>query len=144
MQATARHLRRHITPAETRLWERLRGRQIAGVKFRRQHAIGGCILDFYCPAARLAIEVDGPVHMQQRTADAARDALLAAKGIRVLRLSNDDVFLRLEETTQRIATIVRESQDEQTPSRRPHPHGRSVNTRASAPPIPLAGERDGG
>ncbi len=55
-------LRRGRPPAEVILWQRLRGEQIAGYKFRRQFSIGAYIVDFYCPRARLVIEIDGPTH----------------------------------------------------------------------------------
>jgi len=58
----ARYLRKNATPAEQKLWRHLRNREIAGYKFRRQHPVGPYVLDFYCPAARLAIEVDGSGH----------------------------------------------------------------------------------
>jgi very-short-patch-repair endonuclease len=64
-----------------------------GLKFRRQHPVGGFVLDFYCPSLSLAIELDGPCHdtPEQAAHDAARSALLAARGIRVLRLPNSEV-----------------------------------------------------
>ncbi|HCG30677.1 MAG TPA: restriction endonuclease, partial [Chloroflexi bacterium] len=58
----ARELRQSMTPAEEWLWEALRGGRLDGLKFRRQQVIGGYIADFYCDAAGLVIEVDGPVH----------------------------------------------------------------------------------
>lgn len=106
MRATARHLRQRMTRAETVLWQRLRGRRLAGLKFRRQHPLGGYILDFYCAASKLAVEVDGAVHAQRVEADVARDADLTARGVRVLRVSNEDVLERLEETAARIITVA--------------------------------------
>ncbi len=61
-QAFARRMRRAITAAEARLWERLRNNQLAGLHFRRQQIIDGFIADFYCRAARLVVECDGAVH----------------------------------------------------------------------------------
>lgn len=55
-------LRHNLTPAEAKLWTLLKGSQLAGRKFRRQHSVGNFILDFYCPSERLAIELDGAVH----------------------------------------------------------------------------------
>jgi len=79
-----RHLRRRQTDEEKQLWRALRGRRFAGFKFRRQHAVGPCILDFYCADAKLAIELDGfqhglPQGMQRRDRDGtlARLKLLA-------------------------------------------------------------------
>jgi very-short-patch-repair endonuclease len=61
----ARALRKEMTPAEQTLWSELRGNQLHGAKFRRQQVIAGYIADFYCHAARLVIELDGPVHQHQ-------------------------------------------------------------------------------
>ena len=69
----ARELRRKATPAEAILWEALRAGRLDGLKFRRQHAIGRFILDFYCATHRLCVEVDGEVHEKQRERDMARD-----------------------------------------------------------------------
>jgi very-short-patch-repair endonuclease len=65
LQQRAKELRQHMTPAERILWERLRDRRLAGIKFRRQHSIDACIVDFYCAAARLVIEIDGGIHRQK-------------------------------------------------------------------------------
>ena len=89
-----RTLRTDGTRAEAVLWKRLRGRQLGGLKWRRQYGVGPYIVDFYCPAVRLAIELDGEVHEEpvRRAADAARTAQLERAGIRVLRFSNHDVL----------------------------------------------------
>jgi very-short-patch-repair endonuclease len=86
--ARARRLRWTATEPERVLWGMLRGKQV-GPRFRRQYSIGPYVLDFYCPAARLCVEVDGPVHLEpeQRQHDIARDAWLGAQGVRVLRFS---------------------------------------------------------
>src|SRR3954468_19317266 len=90
----ARALRREMSPPEVRLWQRLRKRENGEPKFRRQHPIGSFILDFYCPAARLALEVDGEGHHYENNPayDARRDAWLKAQGIRVVRVSARSVF----------------------------------------------------
>ena len=59
----ARELRKQQTPAEDLLWELIRNRQLADLKFRRQHQIGDYVVDFYCYEARLVVEVDGDVHV---------------------------------------------------------------------------------
>jgi very-short-patch-repair endonuclease len=82
----ARQLRHEQTRPEELLWERLRQRRLQGAKFRRQHPLAGYVLDFYCHSARLAVEVDGRCHEIQDDADAERDAYLALRGVRVLRL----------------------------------------------------------
>ena len=90
----ARRLRREMTLPEVLLWRALRRKALAGLRLRKQHPMGGCVLDFYLPAARLAIEVDGCAHdMGENPArDARRDAWLAARGVRVLRIPAADVL----------------------------------------------------
>ena len=88
----ARGLRRALTPPEARLWRALR-RKALDLRFRRQHPIGPYVLDFYCDALRLAVEVDGAAHRvaDNPQGDARRDAWLAARGIRTLRIPAADV-----------------------------------------------------
>jgi very-short-patch-repair endonuclease len=88
---SARELRIRQTPAEVMLWDALRDRRLAGLKFRRQHPVGPFIIDFCCPEQRLAIELDGAVHAGQQEQDAARQALLEAAGYRLLRFPNEAV-----------------------------------------------------
>lgn len=87
-------LRKHLTPAEAKLWTYLKKSQIEGRKFRRQHSVGNYILDFYCPAERLAIELDGEVHNTDSAQeyDHERDLFLSSVGIKVLRFENKWVF----------------------------------------------------
>lgn len=96
MLARARQLRREATPAEHRLWSVLRRRGLDGWRFRRQHPVDDYILDFYCPGARLAVEIDGRQHASEEALryDDERTRGLAARGIRVLRFTNDDVVQR--------------------------------------------------
>jgi very-short-patch-repair endonuclease len=96
IETAAKELRRTSTPAEQRLWQALRGGKLAGLKFRRQHPVGNFILDFYCSACKLAIELDGSIHQSQLEYDAARTAQLEAYGYKVLRFSNDAVMQQLE------------------------------------------------
>lgn len=90
----ARELRRQMTLPEVVLWQVLRKGRLEGLRFRRQHPIGPYILDFYCPSARLAVEVDGFAHDTAGRArhDQQREAWLARKGITVLRFSANDVL----------------------------------------------------
>jgi very-short-patch-repair endonuclease len=90
----ARELRQPQTPAEQKLWALLRGRNLAGYKFRRQHPIGNFIVDFYCPQAKLVIEVDGDIHAAQQEYDAARTVWLQERGYRVIRFANREIFDR--------------------------------------------------
>ena len=93
-----KHLRKHLTPAEARLWTYLKNRQINGQRFRRQFSVGLYILDFYCPKAQLAIELDGEVHndMVQRQYDQDRTEYLNEQGISVIRFENKKVFEQFE------------------------------------------------
>jgi very-short-patch-repair endonuclease len=89
-QNRAKILRRSLTAPERTLWAMLRGNQ-QGFHFRRQHAVGIYILDFYCAAARLCVEIDGPSHDGRADYDARRTSWLNEQGIRVLRFTVDDV-----------------------------------------------------
>src|SRR5688572_9690432 len=81
----ARLLRRQQTPAEACLWAALRDHKLDGLHFRRQHPLGGFIADFYCPQAKLAVEVDGGIHHtpQQAAYDRDRDTAFALMGVTV-------------------------------------------------------------
>lgn len=93
----ARQLRENPTPAEQLLWERLRGNQ-TGYKFRRQHPLDKYVVDFYCLALKLAIEVDGPIHLDpsKKLEDENKDIDLAEKGIEILRFTNEQVLYQME------------------------------------------------
>jgi very-short-patch-repair endonuclease len=102
----ARLLRRQQTPAEACLWAALRGHRLGGLHSRRQHPLGGFIADFYCPSAKLAVEVDGAIHHtpQQAAYDRDRDVAFALMGVTVLRVSNEDVLHDTDRTLQRTVT----------------------------------------
>ena len=90
------------TEAEKLLWSGLRAHRFAGYKFRRQHAIGRFIVDFYCSKASLVIEVDGPIHEYSKREDAKRQVFLENLGLRVLRFSNDSVQRKTKEVLSAI------------------------------------------
>ena len=94
----AKQLRQGQTDAERLLWQVLRGRNLKGFKFRRQHPVGGYILDFYCHAAHLAIELDGGGHNSddQKLYDEERTKVMNGAGIKVIRFWNHDVLNSLE------------------------------------------------
>lgn len=98
LQVFRRELRKHLTPAEAKLWTHIRSSQLEGRKFRRQHSVGRYILDFYCPQERLAVELDGEVHsfVSAQERDLERDSFLNAQGIKVLRFENKVVFQEVE------------------------------------------------
>jgi very-short-patch-repair endonuclease len=93
-----RELRKNQTPAEILLWSHLRDRRFFGHKFLRQHPICGSyrnndplyyIADFYCDAAKLVIEADGPIHLLKKDYDQNRDEVMKAMNLKVLRFEND-------------------------------------------------------
>ncbi len=90
----ARALRKTMTEPEIMLWSRLKGRGRGQPIFRRQFAYEAMIFDFYCPAAKLAVEIDGATHWseEKRAKDEARDAWLTGRGITVLRIGAGAVF----------------------------------------------------
>ena len=103
MVTRSRELRQRMTLPEKILWQFLRGSAFAGIRFRRQHPIGRYIADFYCPAKKLIIELDGEYHKNFRREDKDRDDFLRNNGFRVLRFTNDHVFDRIEWILQTIA-----------------------------------------
>lgn len=94
----SRTLRSNMTDAEQSLWHRLRRKQIRGVQFYRQKPLLSFIVDFYCPAAKLVIELDGSQHFEaeHQIGDRARDEALANLGLKVLRFDNRQVLLEIE------------------------------------------------
>ena len=100
----ARELRKNMTDAERHLWSRIRRKQLKNFQFYRQKNIGDYIVDFYCPAAKLIIEVDGGHHYAGKNIqkDKERDKYLGSLGFRVLRFSDRDVFKNMEGVLQRI------------------------------------------
>jgi very-short-patch-repair endonuclease len=94
----ARLLRKKATNTERTLWRHLRNRNFAGYKFRRQHPLGCYILDFYCPAAKLALELDGGGHNCQlgQARDQTRSTVLADQWITVLRFWNHQVRYEID------------------------------------------------
>ncbi len=93
-----RALRRSATAAERLLWRALRARANDGLKFRRQHALGPFIVDLYCAAMQLVVEIDGGQHFDaaERRRDEARTRWLEQHGVRVLRFTNRDVLANVE------------------------------------------------
>jgi very-short-patch-repair endonuclease len=98
----ARKLRKNSSDAERLLWERLRGKRLKGMKFRRQAVFGRYILDFYCPKQRLCIEVDGTSHQGREEYDSERTLFLESAGIKVLRFENLAVHQNIDKVLQTI------------------------------------------
>ena len=103
LQQAALSLRRGETPAEQVLWEAIRGRKAAGLKFRRQHSVGQFVLDFFCPECALVVELDGGVHEHQQEQGAARTRHLGSYGYTVIRFRNEDVLNDLPGVLRRIS-----------------------------------------
>ncbi|MBI4642596.1 MAG: endonuclease domain-containing protein [Deltaproteobacteria bacterium] len=94
----SRNLRKNQTDAENLLWRHLRGKQLEGLRFRRQHPIGRYIVDFVCLEKRLVLEIDGGQHgmEKEKIKDDERDHWLRTEGYQVLRFWNNDVLTNLE------------------------------------------------
>lgn len=93
----ARALRNDATDAERHLWQHLRGRRLAGFKFRRQYPIAGHIAGFVCVEAKLVDELDGGQHVEQSMEDAQHTRRIECNGYRVLRFWNDDVLVETDD-----------------------------------------------
>jgi very-short-patch-repair endonuclease len=100
----ARYLRKSMSDPEALLWSRLRGKQLDGFRFRRQHPIGPYIADFVCLEQRLVVEVDGGQHgdPEQAAIDAQRTDWLQREGYRVIRFWSAEVFANTSEVLDRI------------------------------------------
>jgi len=100
----ARNLRKNMTDAERRLWSKVRRKQLKQLQFYRQKNIGDYIVDFYCPAANLIVDIDGGQHYSEENTlkDEVRDKFMNDLGFKVLRFSNSDVFKNIEGVVKRI------------------------------------------
>ena len=107
--AFVRQLRRDQTDAEKILWYCLHGRQLYGLKFRRQYPVGPYVLDFYCHEYKLCIELDGGQHYESAGIrhDEQRQAFLTSHGIHTLRFSNKDVRQHLEAVLLQITKAIK-------------------------------------
>ena len=103
----SKKLRREMTPEERILWAVVRNNQLDGIHFRRQQIILGYIVDFYCEAASLAIELDGGGHESSIEEDAVRDGALSEIGIKVIRIPNIQVREDLDGVLERLGREVR-------------------------------------
>jgi len=110
----AKSLRNTMTHYEKLLWEKLKGKQICGVRFRRQHAISFYIVDFYCHEAMLVVEVDGTVHSFKVDHDDGRSAEMEKFGIKIIRFTNSEVENNIDRVINRIEAIVNERINRQT------------------------------
>jgi very-short-patch-repair endonuclease len=98
----AKTMRKNPTLAEKKLWNRLRSKQMKGIKFRRQQPIDDMIVDFVNFEKKVIIEVDGGQHAIEKEKDTERDRQLTGKGFKVLRFWNNDVIKNTDEVLERI------------------------------------------
>ena len=89
--ASARQLRRQLSLPEMLIWRLLRLSR-RELRFRKQHPIGPFVADFYCPAAKIVIEIDGALHDERQDADRRRDAYMASLGLKIVRIPAVDVL----------------------------------------------------
>ena len=101
-------LRRNQTEAERALWAKVRNKEFFGMRFFRQYSVGPHILDFYCPTAKLAVELDGGQHNQSdnREYDKARSEYLRAMDIDVMRFWDNEVLLDMQSVLSKLALKV--------------------------------------
>jgi very-short-patch-repair endonuclease len=104
----AKSLRNNMTYHEKLLWEKLKGKQLYGLRFRRQHPISFFIVDFYCHEAMLVVEVDGEIHYDRIDYDDGRSAEMEKFGIKVIRFTNIEVENNIEKVIKTIEIIVNE------------------------------------
>jgi leucyl-tRNA synthetase len=108
LKENARENRKNPTEAEEKLWQEVRNEKL-GYKFRRQHAISRFIVDFVCIEKKLVVEVDGPIHEQQKQEDKEREEIIKGEGFSVIRFSNEEVLHHthqvLEKIKQTLATL---------------------------------------
>ena len=111
LKNTARTLRKNMTDAERLLWSRIRRKQIEGYQFYRQKTIADYIVDFYCPAVKLIIEVDGSQHYEEKgmIKDRIRDEYMSRLGFKVLRIPTTDVLESVDDVVDLICDTVTES-----------------------------------
>lgn len=100
--ALARKMRLNMTDTEKILWNELKNKKLSGYRFRCQHPVHRYILDFYCHAAALALEIDGDVHKTHHEYDKFRDEFLENCGITTLRFSNDEIIHDVKDVLNRI------------------------------------------
>ena len=104
MKNPVRELRQNSSDAEQRLWYFLRAKRLGGYKFRRQYSVGRYVVDFYCPAIKLAIEIDGDSHFIEDAPeyDEARQKFIESYGIKFLRFTNTEVSRNLQKVLEKI------------------------------------------
>jgi len=108
----ARQLRNKMTPEEELLWNKLKGKQICNVRFRRQHPVNIFIADFYCHTAKLVIELDGKIHLNNKEYDEERTQIMEELGLEVIRFNNSEINTKIEKIIERITEKVKSRQEQ--------------------------------
>ncbi len=124
MKTRARKLRHADSVPERILWGMLRARRLSGFKFRRQQPIGPFVVDFFCEEAELVVELDGESHVGQGEMDAQPSALLRRRGLRVMRITNDDLLKHRDEVGQAILRAAQQPEHRSALTPNPSPKGR--------------------
>ena len=127
VKSRAQILRASPTPAEREMWEILRDRRLAGIKFRRQSPISIFVVDFYCARLKLVVELDGEVHSDphQVAHDKNRDSYLRSLGCTILRFPNRDLFQNREAVLTQILETATTLEAQDNPSGPSSPSPRS-------------------
>ena len=120
----SKNLRREMTPTEKILWKELKTNKLNSLHFRRQQIIDRFIVDFYCHQHALVVELDGGVHDLQKEFDAEREAYLMARGFRIIRFTNQEIFKDLP-------TVLKKIVEACTPA--PFPRGKGRGDRSGEP-----------
>lgn len=111
-KGTRKFLRKKSTPQEKILWSKLRNKNLKH-KFKRQHGIGNFIADFYCPATKLVIELDGHQHLKNKEYDEERNSYFNSLNIKVIRFWNNEIENDLDNVIKKIQTSLNPSSDEE-------------------------------
>ena len=117
-----RSLRNSAPSAERIVSSRLRKNQVLGFKFRRQYSVGPYVIDFYCPALSLAVEIDGDIHFQQDSDDKNRQDYVEMFGIRFLRFTNDEVYKNLDGVIEVISQAAEEGSPKTSRTKKSPPY----------------------
>ncbi len=109
LKPLARTLRSNMTDAEQLIWSKIRRKQIGNLQFYRQKNIGNYIVDFYCPKAKLVMEIDGGQHYESNgmRKDQARECYLQGLGLTVMRFSNIDILKNIDGVLERIGDYLK-------------------------------------
>jgi very-short-patch-repair endonuclease len=104
----AHELRRNMTKAEKKIWNELKNKNLFKVRFRRQHPVDIFVVDFYCHELKLAIEIDGSIHLEKEVSeyDAGRTNDIEKFGIKILRFTNDEVLNDINEVINKTIDVI--------------------------------------